>query len=134
MAIGEGLRTLLLAEGTITALCSTRIYLGRAPQKPTLPYLVMTNLRTDPLKALDGTYGMGTKDFDLDCVAATQPGAQALADAVMEYLDDYTGAAGSHTINAVLINDQSEDAIEPADSSDTWSHVVTVDATLHYTE
>jgi len=55
-----------------------------------------------------------------------------LADAVRVFLDDYSGTAGSETIGAVLLNDESDDYEPPADGSDVGIHVVTLDVTIQY--
>lgn len=59
-------------------------------------------------------------------------GAETLADAVRTFIDDYTGTAGSYTIQAVLMNGESDDYEPPADASDVGVHVVTLDVDIQY--
>jgi len=48
------------------------------------------------------------------------------------FLDDYTGAAGSETIGAVLLNDESDSYEPPTDASDVGIYVVTLDLDVMY--
>lgn len=136
MAIEQGLRTLLLAESTVSTLLgqSTKgVYVGQSPQNAIEPFIEIHVISMDPLKALGGTSGLRFTDLDIDCKARTQPDASALADAVEAYIRDKTGSAGSDTINAVLLNDRPQD-IEPPDGSREYGRFVeTIDIQAQWT-
>lgn len=134
MAIETGLRTLLLAESTITALAPAQTIKGQsidaifneyAEQGFLPPFILISLIDFDPMKHLGGTTGMETTEIDIDCYERTYPRALALAKAVSDYLKDYTGAAGgSDTINAVLWEDKRYDKIFDADGRDVRQHIM----------
>jgi hypothetical protein len=129
----SGLVALLSAEATITAICSTRVYVGKAPQAATFPHVIVTQMSSEENASLDGASGqLRFLNFDIDCKAKTSVQAEALGNAVRVYLDDYSGTAGSYTIGAVILNDESDDYEPPQDGSDAGVHVVTLDVDIHY--
>jgi hypothetical protein len=129
----SGLVALLSAEATITAICSTRVYVGKAPQSATFPHVILTQMSSEENTSLDGASGqLRFLNFDIDCKAKTSVQAEALGNAVRVYLDDYSGTAGSYTIGAVILNDESDDYEPPQDGSDVGVHVVTLDVDIQY--
>jgi hypothetical protein len=128
-----GLVSLLTAESTITAICGSRVYVSRAPQKATFPYVVITQMGSDENGTIDGKTGqLRFLDFDIDCKAKSSVEAESLGNAIRTYIDDYSGPAGSFTIGAVIMNDESDDYEPPQDGSDVGVFVVTLDLTIHY--
>ncbi len=128
-----GLVALLSAESTITAICSTRVYVGKAPQTAAFPHIILTQMGSEENGTLDGASGqLRFLTFDADCKARTSVQAEALGNAVRTFLDDYSGAAGSYTIGAVVMNDESDDYEPPQDGSDVGVHVVTLDFDVQY--
>ena len=129
----SGLVSLLSSEATITAICGTRVYVQRAPQNAAFPHLIITQMGSEENATLDGGSGqLRFLDFDIDCKAKSSATAESLANAVRTYIDDYSGTAGSFTIGAVLMNDESDDYEPPQDGSDVGVFVVTLDVTIHY--
>lgn len=129
----SGLVSLLSAESTITAICSTRIYVNRAPQKAAFPHVIITQMGSEENTSLDGASGqLRFLDFDIDCKAKSSVSAEALANAVRVYIDDYSGTAGTFTIGAVIMNDESDDYEPPEDGSDVGVFVVTLDLTIQF--
>jgi len=128
-----GLVSLLAAEGTITAICSTRIYVQKAPQAALFPHVIITQMSSNENMSLDGGSGsLRFINYDIDCKARTSVQAEALGNAVRTYLDDYSGTAGSFTIGAVILNDESDDYEPPQDGSDIGVFVVTLDLDVQY--
>jgi hypothetical protein len=103
----SGLVALLAGEATISAIVGSRIYISKAPQKAALPHIIITQMSSDELPALDTTPGLRFLDFDIDCKADRSLESYTLGNAVRVFLDDYTGAAGSQTVGAVIMNDES---------------------------
>lgn len=142
MAIKTGLRTLLLAQSSITTLAPAQtirgvsvpaVFVNKVPQGFVPPYLRITRIRHDPLKALDGTTGMAESEIDIDCYESTEPEAEALAKAVSDYLKDYSGAAGgSDTIDAVYWDDVGEFEVKAPGATDEFYQVVTLTFTIHH--
>lgn len=142
MALKNGLRTLLLAESSITSLVPAQtvdgdsvsaIFVTTADQGAKVPYLVISRTGHDPMKAMDGTTGMAQTDIDIDCYAGTPAEADALATAVEAYLKDYSGAAGgSDTIDCVLFEDKNDFENTEGDGNDQWRYVVTLSFTIFH--
>ena len=129
----SGLVSLLSSEATITAISGTRVYVQRAPQNAAFPHIIITQMSSDENGTLDGGSGqLRFLDFDIDCKAKSSVTAESLGNAVRAYIDDYSGTAGSSTIGAVIMNDESDDYEPPQDGSDVGVFVVTLDVTIHY--
>lgn len=129
----SGLVALLSGEATITAICSTRVYVVKAPEKAPLPYIVITQMGSEENVSIDGASGqLRFLTFDIDCKAKTSVQAESLGNAVRVFLDDYSGIAGSYTIGAVIMNDEADDYEPPSDGSDVGVHVVTLDCEIQY--
>ena len=129
----SGLVSLLSAESTVTSICSTRIYIVKAPQTAAFPHVIITQMGSEENVSLDGASGqLRFLTFDIDCKAKTSVQAEALANAVRIFLDDYSGTAGNYTIGAVIINDESDDYEPPQDGSDVGVYVVTLDFEVQY--
>ncbi len=129
----SGLVALLTGESTINSIVSSRVYISNAPQKATFPYIVITQMGADDFLRLDGGTGnMRAIDYDIDCKSKTSMQTETLANAVRNFLKDYTGAAGSYTIGAVLLNDETDDIEPAADGSDTQTYVTTLDFTIQF--
>jgi hypothetical protein len=144
MALKDGLRTLLLAQGGITALCPAQtasngasipaIFVGKVKQGMKTPFICISRIRHDPLKTLANTTGMAESEIDIDCFANTEPKAEAIAKAVSDFLKDYSGAAGgSDTIDAVWWDDTNEFENQEDAGPDVWRHAVTLTFTIHHT-
>ena len=129
----SGLVALLAGEATISAIVGSRIYISKAPQKAALPHIIITQMSSDELPALDTTPGLRFLDFDIDCKADRSLESYTLGNAVRVFLDDYSGAAGSQTVGAVIMNDESTDYEPPTDASDIGVHVTLLDVTNQYT-
>ena len=128
-----GLVALLSAEATITAICSTRVYVQKAPQNAAFPHVIITQMGSEENQALDGGGGdLRFLTFDIDCKAKTSVQSAALGDAVRVFLDDYSGTAGSKTIRAVILNDESDDYEPPEDGSDVGVFTVTLDVDIQF--
>ena len=129
----SGLVSLLAGESTVNAICGSRIYVNKAPQKATFPHLVITQMSSEENGSIDGGSGqLRFLTFDIDCRAQTSVKAEELGNAVRTFLDDYSGAAGSCTIGAVIMNDESDDYEPPQDGSDVGVHVVTLDLDVQF--
>ena len=129
----SGLVSLLANESTVNAICGSRIYVNKAPQKATFPHLVITQMSSEENGSIDGGSGqLRFLTFDIDCRAQTSVKAEELGNAVRTFLDDYSGAAGSYTIGAVIMNDESDDYEPPQDGSDVGVHVVTLDLDVQF--
>lgn len=134
MSIKSDLRTLLKAQTAITGTLAdvAGIYVLNAPQDAKLPHIVLTTTSTDYMAALDGTPTLKFEDLDIDCKAQSQAKAEDTLDAVAEFMDDYTGAAGDSTIRASVIQGQGDDYVPDGEGKDTGTYFETLELTLQY--
>lgn len=130
----SGLVSLLAGESTISAIVGSRVYVGHAPQGEARPHIVVTQMRSEEYKALDGTGPLRMVSFDIDCKADRTVTAESLAKIVRRFIDDYTGTAGSETIGAVLVNGETDAWESPFDGTDVGIYGVTIDADIQYVE
>ena len=129
----SGLVSLLTGEATVSAICGSRVYVNRAPQNAIFPHVIITQMSSEENGTLDGGSGqLRFLDFDIDCKAKSSVQAESLCNAVRVFIDDYSGTAGSSTIKAVSLNDESDDYEPPQDGSDVGVFVVTLDVTIQF--
>jgi hypothetical protein len=142
--IETGLRTLLLAQSSITALAPAQtvgglsidsVFLDHPVEGVKAPYVLITLTSHDPYKRLDGTGGtLRRSDFDVDCYASNKPDAIALAGVVETFLRDYVGAAGaSDTINAVLWENSRDEVVFLGDGRDARHYVRSLSFIIQHT-
>ena len=125
---------LLRGESTISALVDARVRMTKAMQEDTFPQVVIEKVGSDFHNSLDETGDLQTDSFDLLCRGTTQKSAVDVADAVRDFIKDYTGATGvtGQTIGAVLLLGESDDYEEPYDDSDVGVYVVTLNIDVQW--
>lgn len=134
MALETGLKTLLLAEPTITSLVPSQTMRGNTfrgvfNEKPirgfAVPYILISLIDFDPYVCLDGTSGLASYEIDIDCYADDYASALSMASAVSEFLKDYTGAAGpDDIIEAVIWQSKRHDMIQEGEGRDVQHHII----------
>jgi hypothetical protein len=144
MAIETAIRSLLLSQGSITSRAPARtiertlipgVFCEDATQGFAPPYVIITQIGEDPMLMLSGTTGMRNCELDIDCYEMSYPRALALCDAVQDFFNDYTGAAGDTTINAVMLQGrQHSRVIHNMNGTDVRHHVLTLTYEVQYTE
>lgn len=117
--ISAGLKTLLLAQSSVTDLVGQNIFVTSASQGTPQPYIVIDRMSGEKFKGLGGYLGTKRAEIDIECWHNTPGDATALADIVSDFLDDFTGAAGSATI---LESTQVDDA-DNYDTPKSGGHV-----------
>ena len=139
--IMQGLRELFAGEATIVALLSRSlpkfpgVYIGKAPQKAPLPYLLLTRMDQADNESLEGTGGSGwlyMAEVDVDAKAATYDKAETLARAVNTFFRNYAGAAGDVTVEAVVKQGTQDGYEDLGDGTDEGRHIVTLDYQVQY--
>lgn len=123
--ICEGLRTLLLAQTSVTDLVGQRIYVSAARQGANQPCILLKRISDEKHKALDGYVSARHAEIDIECWASTASAAAALAKIVSDYLDDFMGTAGNETIlSSHQIDDT--DTYDPPQSGSEITEFVTI--------
>lgn len=135
MAIEEGLVALFKAESSITSLLSgaTAIAIDTIDQHIEYAHLSLSLISTDPMKTLTETSGLRNAEVDVDCCDLSKVNANDIADAIESYFNDFTGTAGDHTIEAVLLNDRTTDKFVIGQASQKIKYVTTLNYTIFYT-
>jgi hypothetical protein len=134
--ICEGLRTLLLAQSSITDIVgSAGIFVSAARQGSDLPYIVLDRVSDEKYKGLGGYLNQRHCEVDIECWHKTQSLAAALAKIVSNYLDDFTGATGGdETITESTQMDDSDNYVDPKTGNAISEFVTILNFEFHYTE
>ena len=123
----------LQAGTAVAAICSTRIYWQKAPDRPTLPYVVFSSI-SDPHQALyfdpdDIATKAGQRLMQFTCVAEKNTDAVNLQKEVMTKLRWTGGIVASHLIVTIAIENM-RSRIDP----ETYNYLCDVDARVEYYE
>lgn len=134
MAISEGMVSLLTGEASITTLLNsaTSVYIDAIEQNHAMSYISVSVLHTDAMLTLGTTSSMRKTEFDIDCVCSSRVKSNTLAAAVDTFIKDYTGSAGSHTINAVMLNDITHDAVALGQGTDNYKYITTLNLEVQH--
>lgn len=135
------LRTLLLAQSSITALAPAQtlnrismpaVFVENAQQGFAPPFVVISNIQSEPFVCHDGTKDFRTAEIDIDCYGYSRVASRTLADTIRAYIDDFTGTAGANTIHAVIWQDENDFDVKPQDGRDTRWYVTTETFRIQY--
>jgi len=86
------LYTILAADATVTAICSTRIYPLTIPQGADLPAVRITTVANEPFDTKTGASTLDAIRVQIDCYAKSMLTAQQLEEEVRDALDRYRGS------------------------------------------
>lgn len=90
MADESSIRTLLLADTTVTSLINTRLYDQRVPENVlspiTEPYVIMTTVSTTPENQLDGAPGVDQYRLQFDIYALSKATCKSILSAFRNVL------------------------------------------------
>lgn len=132
--IAKGIKTLLLAQASVTAIVSTRIFVSAAKQGTDPPYIVIDRMRDEKYKGLDGVQTGKQAEIDIECWARTPESAAALAEVVSDFLDDFQGATGgAETVLASHQLDESDNFDNPTSGGEITEFVALLNFEFMYT-
>ena len=100
----------------LSSLVSSRIYRGMAPQKPTLPFVVMQRIDGPRMQSLGGPIGIAQPRMQFDAYATTLDGAYAVATQIRYALDGYRATVATVVVHGSTMQTESdsiEEGIEP---------------------
>ncbi len=116
----ESLNVALTTEPTITAKLgtpSTRpdstsgIFPTQAPDQPTMPYIVVSQVTGEPLSVTyDGTGPLTTERWRISCYGSTYRNAKVLAKVTRVFLLSFFGVAGDVRVQGAFCNAESDEA------------------------
>lgn len=134
MSASVALRARLIADATISGLVGNRIYPGRAPQKPTMPYLVYHRISTIRESTLDvGNAKVPEVRMQVDVIAATQAVVEEILNAMRISMDNFIGTSNGVTVLGVSVVDE-QDQPEFYEGSDTVFYHSSLDFSIIYRE
>lgn len=128
-AIGEDIRTWLLADASIAAVVGTnaatsRIHQNKPPQNESTPYIWYGRATTENEDAIDDPAGTDpfTQIFDVESISDDIDECIDLAD-LLKAKHLFRGTIGNGTVQGVFITDHADDYIPRGDNSDDGRHV-----------
>lgn len=131
--ISGTIRTLTLADGTVSGLVSTRMYSDALPQNATMPAITYFVVNTDAYEHLGGIVDIARARIQIDCFAATRTAANALADAVRLALEKYEGTVGTQFIHEInLVSGELHGIDRPEAGTDQRRYITSMDFHVHY--
>lgn len=98
---GKAIYALLIADATVLATVSTRIFPDMATQDAAYPFLIYTVDGTSPSDTKEGPASLDTVDVSVMAYATKYTDAQDLAEAVRGALDRKTGTIGGLSIQEI---------------------------------
>jgi hypothetical protein len=134
MSAAADLRTYLLANSGVAALIGTRCYPGTIRQAATLPAVAYWVISRTHVSHLKGITAAGTIRIQLDANAALETDADAVTEAIvaaMKILAATPQTIGSTPVCDVEIQGPRQSTEPPADGSDEWTYVSSVDVILN---
>lgn len=124
----------------ITDLIGTspkRMYPYLAPQDDlVLPYIVYSYISGNRVRDLSGPTGVATDRYQIDYIASTPLGAEALADEFRERFDSFAGDMGTVALDVrrAFLDDVSGGVIEAAEDSQEGFYRRTQELTVWHAE
>jgi len=111
----EHIKYLLENNSTVSSLVTVseevRVYSGsKAPQRAKLPFIFFRSTGSSQERHLRGLAGVTIDQYQFNCVATTGDTAEAVAEAVRDALQNYTGGhQNGSTISELDVHDITED-------------------------
>lgn len=112
ISIESALANRALANSAVAAAVSTRVYVTRAPEAPTLPFIVLYRIVSTRHHTMQGNSGLLKVRVQASIFAKTIKEASEAATALRLCFDAFKGVQNSITFSAVLIETEFE-AYEP---------------------
>lgn len=103
--IEKAIRAILVADSTVKAI-TTRCYPAKIPQDPTYPLILFFKVTGKRDHHLQGPSGLAHPRFQVEAWATTYDAAKALANAIREALDGYSGTQGTVVIGSILMESE----------------------------
>lgn len=146
--IETGLRTLLLAQGSIMNLVKPQtvggtLYQGIFNEHPIEgflpPFVLISRTDFDPLAHLGPTSGLQFSDFDFDAYSYSHPEALQLGQAIQDFFfppdgsGDFSGPAGADdTIKAVILENKRYDEVIENQGRDVRQHIISISVQIQH--
>lgn len=108
------LYSILTGAAGVTALVGSRIYLVRAPQSTTQPYVWFEDRNVGYVRSLAGDENYRRALVDVNCVGASSSSAIAVSAAVVSALNGARGTYASIEVVNIAVLGEDTNALAPA--------------------
>lgn len=126
--ITQVVRTLILADSSVSALVSLRCYPDVLPQEPTLPALTIKCIDQLPNATLGDSGLLMQARIQVSAFDNERVDANALAEAVRVAISKYRGTTSSVHIKEIdLESGEVHGVVKPASGSGRWRYVTSQD-------
>lgn len=138
-SIKQTLASYLRADFDISQRVGGRVYLTVAPQRASLPYVVIQQISADHIRHMTAASGLVDASFQINAVAKSPLEADNLANEIRERLDHLLNTVvGSppydSRIHFAALAGHIDDFVSPTDASGVGVFVVRMDWTVWHTE
>jgi hypothetical protein len=130
-AIEVAVRTRLLATPAVTALVAQRVFPDARAQGGAVPCIITGIQAEERVKAFVPT-GLTTCRFEASAVARTRSESQAVAAAIMQALDHWTGTDGSIVVQQSLHSNTMTAYQDPMAGESSGTFVSVLVFSIHY--
>jgi gamma-glutamyltranspeptidase len=103
MSLEKAVRSILIADATVTALVSSRVFPQRRPQGTAVPAIVYQNIFEETNEALATQGGIRRTRLSVEVFDKTYGDTKTLRNAVEDALINYTGTTEGETINSLRL-------------------------------
>jgi len=102
--IGKAIYNLLSNDATVNGIVSNKIFPFLAKEDIIFPYIVYSQTSLEPIEFKDGVSDLDTIEYEVEMWTDNPIGLKALADAVRDVLDRYSGTVEGLVIQSVKFN------------------------------
>ncbi len=132
--IEDAVRTILLADGTISGLIGTRMRPHAADPRDSLPYITYLRISTMPVDNFQGHSGTTRARIQVQCWDDDYSTVRTMAKACRDALDAYNGVVGSDTVIGVTVEDSVDDYVPPTKKPERGVYMTAVDFYVWFLE
>ena len=103
MSLEKAVRSILIADGTVTGLVASRVYPQSRPMGTAVPAIVYQNVFEETNQALATQGGIKRTRLSVEVFDTTYGATKTLRNAVESALTNYTGTTEGETINSLRL-------------------------------
>jgi gamma-glutamyltranspeptidase len=103
MSLEKAVRSILIADATVTGLVASRVYPQRRPQGTAVPAIVYSNVFQETNEALATQGGIKRTRLSVEVFDKTYGDTKTLRNAVESALINYTGTTQGETIDSLRL-------------------------------
>ena len=126
--------TWMQTQTDITDVVGAKIFSNRTKQGIAPPFMVLTQIEGEHVTHHGGPAGLARSRLQVDCYAETEAVVEALADAVRQLMDTFTGSMGTLDVRDCNLTGERDLYEEPTDASDVGKFRISMDFSIWHTE